>query len=120
MSKVLHANCAGGLVYSNGVPVPSAQILSEGVGESSGVLLVDQGEAVYVAKISPDLKATLDGLVSALTSISSALNALNTATLATTCPAGAGVAGPPLVASADIAAINTAKAQLLFLKGVLK
>lgn len=120
MSKMLEANCIAGVVSSGGVPIPAASILSEGIGASSGILLLDDDQATYVAKTSPDLKSTLEGLISALTSISSALNALNTATLTTTCPAGAGVAGPPLVAAADIAAINTAKAQLQFLKGVLK
>lgn len=120
MSKMLDATCVAGVVSTGGVPVPGVGILSEGVGASTGILFLDEDQAMYLAKISPDLKSTLDGLISALTSISSALNALNTATLLTTCPAGSGVAGPPLVATADITAINTAKAQLLFLKGMLK
>jgi hypothetical protein len=120
MSKMLEATCVGGVVTQGGAPVPGADVLSEGIGASTGVLLLDDDQAVYVAKISPDLKSTLDGLITALTSISSALNALNTATLVTTCPAGAGVAGPPLVATSDIAVINSTKAQLQFLRGVLK
>jgi len=120
MSKMLEATCIAGVVSSGGIPVPDVFILSEGVGASTGILFLDQDQATYIPKTSPDLKSTLEGLISALTSISSALNTLNTTTLVTTCPAGAGVAGPPLVAAGDIAALNTAKAQLQFIKGALK
>lgn len=131
MSKALPASCVGGIVTAGGVPVPAADILSEGVGPSEGVLILDEDEAKYIAKTSPDLKATLEQLISALDKTvealgkaSSALTGLDTAGFLIA--ATAGVPSPPLQA-ANIAGITTAsaeitaaKVQLTALKGMLK
>jgi hypothetical protein len=121
MSKLIEATCQNGVVTADGVPVPAADILSEGVGSSEGVLLLDGEQAKYLAKISPDLKTTLDKLITALEKIASALSAIDgVGSLITTCGAGPGSATWIPVATADIAAINTAKSQLQTLKGALK
>lgn len=117
---MLPATCVGGVVTAEGVPIPSAEILSEGVGQSEGVVFLDEDEARYVAKITPDLKTTLEKLSDALGSIASALTAIDTKTLVTTCGAGSGTAGPTPVAALDITAINTAKAAVDTLKAGLK
>lgn len=124
MSKVLEASCVGGVVTADGVPVGSAQILSEGVGSSQGVLLLDEDLARYIAKTSPDLKTTLERLITALEKIASALTSLDTAGFLIGVTGGAaspavGIPGTPVAAS-DIAAITAAKVQLNTLKGMLK
>src|SRR5690606_10168795 len=85
MSRLLEATCAAGVVTVEGFPVPSAEILSGGVGPSEGFVILDGDKAYYVANTTPDLKTTLDKLTSALTAILAAISATNLAipTLAT-------------------------------------
>jgi hypothetical protein len=113
MSKVLEAICVGGVVTSEGVPVPAADILSEGVGASSGVLILDRDLAKYIAKTSPDLKSTLEILSSALTTIATSLTSI-----------GAGMTGPttapPPTLAVDVAQITLAVTELDALKEILK
>jgi len=109
MSKILEATCEDGIVTALGVEVQDVEILSEGVGASSGVLILDGDKAYYVAKTSPDLKTTLEKLSDALGSISSALSAIDGA--GHLIAATAGVPGPP-VASGDISSLNSSKGEL--------
>lgn len=71
MSKMLEATCVAGVVKVGAVPVPSAVIQSEGIGASSGVLLLDEDKARYIAKTSPDLKSALESIASSLGTIAS-------------------------------------------------
>ena len=119
MSKVLPATCEDGVVTVEGKPV-TATILSEGVAASTGISVIEEDTVTYLAKTTPDLKTTLERLSEALESIASALDAIDTATLITTCGAGAGTAGPALVATADIAAIEDAKDAIDELKDNLR
>ena len=124
MSKVLEATCVAGVVTVDGIPVPAATVLSEGVAQSEGLLILDEDTANYVAKTSPDLKETLDKLSSALDSIASALQAIDTAGYIISVSGGAmspaiGIPSPP-VAVADIAQINAAKAEIDLFKEMLK
>lgn len=120
MTKMIDATCTSGVVTADGVPVPSAEILSGGVGQSSGVLLLDEDRAAYLANIEPDLSVTLDKLSTALGSIASALNKIDTKVLSTTCPAGSGATLPLPLAASDIATIQTAKTAIDALKGTLR
>jgi len=116
MSRVLDAECRSNVVKQNGVEVPSAQILSEGNGQSSGVLLIDGSKAVYLTSSAQDLKETLERIIEALQSVSSALSSLD----------GAGYyrdPGPspsPPLASGAISSLNSAISGLEEFKEVLK
>lgn len=140
MSKVLEATCLAGVVKVGALPVPSATILSEGVGASEGVLLMQDDEQFYVPDTTPDLKTTLDKLTDSLTqintSLTQAVTALTQSVLALTLldakplgtlPPVPAVAGNTAAITAAAAAITAAQVQLVadttaltVLKGMLK
>jgi hypothetical protein len=121
MSKIIEATCVGGVVTADDVPVPAAEILSEGVGESEGILILDEDKAKYIAKTSPDLKATLEKLITTLEKLSAALTAIDSAgPLSTTCGAGPGTATWVPVNASNISAINALKAEVESFKEMLK
>lgn len=66
MSKAISATCAAGVVSVNGVTLPGVVILSEGQGQSEGILLVDESNAYYLAKTSGDMAALLPDLTEAI------------------------------------------------------
>lgn len=113
MSKVLEATCAAGIVTSGGFPVVSATVLSQGIGPSTGFLILCEDAAYYVAKTSPDLDATLQQIITALTDVATALTAI-----------GAGMTGPttapPPTLGVNVASITAAAAALTTLKAILR
>lgn len=117
LSKILAGTCQNGVVKEGDVIVPNAVILSEGVGPSEGVVVLDGPDATYIAKTTPDLNTTLEKLVSVLGQISSAINSLDTRGFLIA--AQAGVAGPPALAG-TVSQINTLKSDLETLKGNLR
>lgn len=126
MSKMLEASCVGGVVLAGGIPVVSAEILSEGVGPSTGVVFLDEDTAAYIPKTTPDLETTLTKLIDAL---DQAVTAFNNAVTALTAIDGKpqGTLSPVPVATANIAqivtaaaAITAAKLELTVLKGMLR
>jgi len=112
MSKTLNANCAAGVVTFDGSPV-EAEILSEGVGESEGALILDKDKAFYIASNATDLKTTLEKISDALTQIGTTLTSI-----------GAGMTGPtttpPPTLATDVLQINLIVTELTALKGALK
>ena len=121
MSKMLDASCVGGVVTAEGFPVVSAEVMSEGIGASEGILLMDEDNAKYLAKITPDLKSTLEKLSSCIDTIKSALQAIDSVgTLVTTCGVGPGTAVWVPVNVANIASLTAAKAEIDLLKASLK
>lgn len=141
MSKTITASCVGGIVTADGVPVPAAEVLSEGVGASEGLLVVDEEKAFYVAKTTPDLETTLTHLITALTQVKAALDQTVTGlqkTGTTFTATFAGMLGPAtappptgptgvadiVAAAAQVTAaatqIETAKTALNTLKGMLR
>lgn len=113
--KLLTATCVGGIVTSGGLPVVGATVLSEGVGPSSGVLLLqDDDGKIYIAKTSGDLNSTLTQLITALDNVASALSAIDVK------PVGGTGSAPAPAAASNIAAITAAKVALTTLQGVLK
>ncbi len=112
MSKILDATCVGGVVTAELVAVPSAEILSEGVGASTGILVMEEDKATYVTSNASDLKSALDKIASALTSIASALTILDTKPL--------GALPPVPGAAAEIIQISALQVQVAALKEVLK
>lgn len=112
MSKMIPATCVGGVVTAEGVPVAAATILSEGVGQSEGVVLLDEDEARYIAKISPDLKTTIERLISTIEKSVQGLTACTTA-FSNIAAAMTGVTtAPPPTLAADLAAITLAGTNL--------
>lgn len=115
MSSILNATCVGGVVSSEGVPVVEAEILSKGVGASTGALLLHEDRAIYVTSNAADLETALTQIASALGQVATALTAISTSV----CPPGSPLSNAAAVASAATA-VTTAQAALTTLKGVLK
>jgi hypothetical protein len=111
MSRILEASCIGGVVKVGAIPVTGVTILSQGVGPSEGVLLMQGEELYYVAKTSPDLEETLTGVIDALTEIASALTALG---------AGIPLVTTPPTLGASVSTITAKVAELAALKELLK
>lgn len=113
MSKALEATCEGGVVTCEGVPVPDVTVLSEGVGESEGLLVLEGLKKTYLASNATDLKTTIEKLVSAVDKIGLTLTAI-----------GAGMTGPttapPPTLAADVAELTAITVELTTLKGALK
>lgn len=112
-AAAIPASCAASVVTALGVPVPVAQILGEGVGQSSGALVLNGLTAFYVPNTQPDLKTTLEQVVAALQKVSKALDDIgqNMAGDATITP-------PDLVTdlfelNAKISALDTLKGGLI-------
>ena len=105
--KVFKAQCAANVVTVDGLPV-SAEVQSNGVGSSEGLLLIEKDGVYYVCSSSEDLKDLIQALNGCLTDILSALTALNGATV------------PPAVATGSIATLTTKAAQLAALEAVLR
>jgi hypothetical protein len=113
MSKMIEATCVSGLVTAESVPVPSADILSQGVGSSSGILILDEDDAKYITSNATDIKTTIEKVNSALSEIASALTAIAAQMLG---PATA----PPPTLPASVIAINLKVTELTALKEMLK
>lgn len=127
---MLEASCVGGVVTADGVPVVAAVPLSQGIGQSSGVLLLDGDNAAYLADTSPDLDATLQQIISALDKTVTALGKCHDALssidgagyVIAVIPGSGGASGtpsPPVAASA-IAGITTASADITAAKTQLQ
>ena len=70
MVKILNGTCGNNIVYtSDGLQVPNCLVLSEGMGTSTGIIIISDVGAVYIAKTSPDLESLLAPLENALTNI---------------------------------------------------
>src|SRR4051812_40719772 len=112
MSRVLEATCVAGVVTADGVLVPAADILSEGVAASEGVLILDEDRAKYLAKTSSDLKSTLDKIATALTTLVTALTAIDAKPV--------GPLPPAPVAAASILQLTALQVEVTLLKETLK
>lgn len=123
MSKLLPATCVGGVVTSGGVPLTGTTILSEGQGQSEGVVILDEETNTYLAKTTPDLISTLTNLIDVLGQIkeglqkaADALTALDTAQYIVAVSGGSGapaVGTPsPPVATGDISGVTQAASQI--------
>jgi hypothetical protein len=122
MSKVLSASCDAGVVSVAGVPVPGVELLNEGLGSSTGILIVDAERAYYLTNPGNDLDVTLEKVIAALGKVTEglgkavdALTAIDTAAyIITVTPGGAGAGGipSPPVAASDISGITAAAADI--------
>lgn len=59
--RIFEAILASGKVYINNgtVEVPNVKVLSEGVGDSEGIMLLQGSECIYIAETAGDLKKGL-------------------------------------------------------------
>lgn len=113
MSKVLDATCENGEVTAEGIAVEGVEILSEGVGASSGIIILDEDKGTYIPKTSPDLKDTLEQVIEALNQVVTVFTSI-----------GAGMTGPttapPPTLATDLLVITNAATALETLKGQLR
>jgi hypothetical protein len=127
VAKILEATCTGGVVKVGAIVIDDAVILSKGLGDSEGVLLIEEFQSTYIPSQASDLEDTLTQLIAALEKVADAV----TKTSTTFTSVGAGMTGPttapPPTLAVDVAllvtyatAITAAKTQLETLKGVLK
>lgn len=119
MSRVLQATCIAGVVSVNGIPVPGVTLLSEGISQSQGILVVDEDRIFYLTNLGNDLETTLEKLIDTITKLNNGLTktteGLGKAVAALTkldtkgflIAATAGVPSPPIAAT-DILGITTA------------
>lgn len=68
--KIFNASFQNNQVLVDGVPVPDVTILSQGQGDSTGVLLMSDNECIYIAQISDDIKTALELLSDAFKTLS--------------------------------------------------
>ncbi len=78
MSRFLHATCNDDKVMCEGVEIKSAIILSEGNGNSSGLLMIQDDKAYYFPSNALDLKMLIEKIVAVLTTIKTGLNNIDT------------------------------------------
>lgn len=116
MSKVLAATCNDRKVTCEGVEITSAIILSEGNGESSGVLIIEEDKSYYIPSTSFDLKLLIEKLVSVLGYIQTALTNIDTNNYIIS--SGPDVHGGPKAAS-QISSVASAITDLNTFKGDL-
>lgn len=116
MSKILDATCAAGIVLA-GAPVPlpvlPVTILGQGVGPSTGIVVIEEGTPTYIPNTSGDLAATLDTVISALGNITTSLAAIAASMTGPT-------TAPPPTLAVDLARITANAATLTTLRAILK
>jgi hypothetical protein len=112
MAEILNATCSNQVVKVGTTPV-NCDILSQGDGASSGILILQGEQKKYVTSNAADLNATLVKLVDVLGTIADTLTAIGAGML------GSATAPPPTLA-ASVASIEAVRAELNTLKGVLK
>lgn len=114
MPKVIEATCVAGIVTAGGAPLVGAVILSQGVGPSTGIAIIDQEKIYYVAKTTPDVKSVLEKLISTITELTTVL------TLIDAKPTGGVASAVTPVAVASVINLTAINVQLTALNGILK
>lgn len=105
--KALEASCVAGVVTVEGMPV-EAEILSEGVGESDGFVLIDRATVVYLTNVSSDIKALIEKLGDVVTKIATIATGIDGATNA------------PGAQTASIAELTVLQTELVAMGEMLK
>ena len=120
MSKILAATCVAGVVTSEGVPVPIAEIFSAGIASSEGLLILQNGNAFYITSNATDIEATLDGVSDAITSLTATIAQLIT-TFGSFAAAMTGpTTAPPPTLAAELAVLTAKSAELTATKATLE
>ena len=109
MSKILDATCSeDGEVTAGGVSVESAEILSEGTKQSSGLLFLEADKARYLPSSATDIKELIEALVEIVNQIATIASGLDAVTVS------------PGSQAAAIAQLQTLKTELEQSKETLK
>lgn len=128
MSRILEATCdASGKVTADGAVVDGAFVFSEGKQASSGLLFLQGDNAFFIPSSATDIKTVIEKLVLVIDDLNASLNQLVT----TLTSVGAGMTGPttappPTLASdlaqitAKVTSLTSTKSALNTLKGALK
>lgn len=131
MAKILSATAVGGIVTADGFPVAIAEILSAGVGASSGILIMDKGKAWYIPSAVMDLSTTLDKLMAVIDQTKIAMDevvetntqliaALGTVSAATVPPTTGGITAPITAIGVNSTQITAAGVQLMAIKAQIQ
>jgi hypothetical protein len=86
MVKILKGSCVGTVVTSTSVPpeiIVGCTILGAGLGASTGIIILSDVDAVYIPQISGDITTIINQLSADLTSLGSAITAMQSALIAT-------------------------------------
>lgn len=113
MTRFIDAICTANIVTVSGVPILDAVILSEGIGPSTGILIVSEDKPYYIAKTSGDLSSTIDLITNTLTQLSATISAIIAALTIDKAAFSAGIAS-------TVANIVTLNVQIAALKAALK
>lgn len=113
MTRALNATCENNVVKISGLTVEEAQILSKGIGSSSGVCIISHDKVYYLPNNVSDLETTLTKLVSAIQKIATVFTSIGTGMTGVT-------TAPPPTLAADVIELNAMATELNTLKGNLK
>lgn len=113
MTRALAATCENNVVKISGLTVEEAQVLSKGIGSSSGVCIISHDKVFYLPNSVSDLEATLTKMASAITKIATMMTSIGAGMTGTT------TAPPPTLAT-DVIELNTMVTEINTLKGQLK
>ena len=118
MTEVLDAQCLAGAVTVDKLPVTNVEVIGEGA--STGVVIFDKENAVYIPNTSPDMKELAGYVSDTLMKITSLLTTLTTGIL----PANAGgeIVSETFYASiaATLAEVQVVQAQLAVFRTMIK
>lgn len=116
MTRVFEATCSGKIVQVPQESIPAvldAIIVGSGVGPSEGVILIFRDATAYIPNVSPDIKATIEQLISITQKVASILTNI-----------GGGMTGPttapPPSLPTDVVELGNMVAQLTALKESLR
>jgi hypothetical protein len=110
--QVFDASCLAKVVTVESMPVATATILSEGVGSSSGIAILEKDKQYYLTSNASDIKTLLTKLISILTNLTTGLTTLDGKPIGTLTPA-------PAIGTI-ITQITASTAELTTLKELLK
>lgn len=106
MSKVLEASAEAGVVTVEGLPITIADILSKGVGSSTGVLIIEGDKAYYLTSNADDLSDTLADTKSAIDKVVQAVNQIATSLTTLNAQFTANSLSPSAAIAAQVVAIT--------------
>lgn len=101
------------VVTCENLPVSTAEIFSEGVGQSEGVLILQNGKQYYLTSNAKDIKDTIDKLNDLITKMIAIFTSIGAAMTGPT-------TAPPPTLAADLVVLTQINVQLTALKGMLK
>lgn len=115
MTKILKATAQARVVTFEGQSV-AAEILSEGVGSSEGLLIIERDKAFYIPSSALDIKSTLESLSGSLEQVSNALTQIATSLTSIGANMTGPTTSPPPTLAADVLLIQQASTAIMAIK----